>query len=109
MDQARGALLPLMRRPRTWWRPRYWGISARSAFVSATVVLVAFVIAGAGLAVILYRSLLGGVDDAAAGRVTDIVAALQHDTAAELDGALTTTDQRIVTVQVIDHAGVVVQ
>jgi signal transduction histidine kinase len=108
-DQARGALLPLMRQPRTWWRPRYWGISARSAFVSATVVLVAFVIAGAGLAVILYRSLLGGVDDAAAGRVTDIVAALQHDTAAELDGALTTTDQRIVTVQVIDKAGVVVQ
>ncbi|MGH3641592.1 MAG: HAMP domain-containing sensor histidine kinase [Mycobacterium sp.] len=98
-----------MRQPRTWWRPQYWGISARSAFVSATVVLVAFVIAGAGLAVILYRSLLGGVDDAAAGRVKDIVAALRYDTAAELDGALTTTDQRIVMVQVIDQAGVVVQ
>jgi signal transduction histidine kinase len=90
-------------------RPRYWGISARSAFVSATVVLVAFVIAGAGLALILYRSLLAGVDDAAAARVREVVAGLQYDTAIELDGALTGTDQRIIAVQVIDSSGTVVK
>jgi signal transduction histidine kinase len=95
--------------PRTWWRPSYWGISARSAFVSASVVLVAVLVAGAGLALILYRSLLSGVDDAAAGRVRDVVAALQYDTAAELDAALITTDQRIVAVQVIDGSGAVIQ
>lgn len=61
------------------------GISARSAFVSATVVLVAFVIAGTGLAAILYSSLLAGIDDAAAGRVRDVVAALQFDPVTELD------------------------
>jgi signal transduction histidine kinase len=106
---AEGALLPRVSQPRTWWRPSYWGISARSAFVAASVVLVAVLVAGAGLAFILYRSLLSGVDDAAAGRVRDIVAALQYDTAAELDAALITTDQRIVAVQVIGSSGAVVQ
>lgn len=101
--------VPLLRQPWTWWRPRYWGIAVRSAVVSATVVLVAFLVAGVCLAVLLYHSLLKGVDDAAAGRVKDIVAAMQSDTVAELDGALTITDQRIVAVQIIDHAGNVVQ
>jgi signal transduction histidine kinase len=101
--------VPLLRQPWTWWRPRYWGIATRSAIVSATVVLVVFLIAGVGLAVLLYRSLLDGVDDAAAGRVKDIVAAMHSDTIAELDGALTITDQRIVAVQIIDSAGDVVQ
>jgi signal transduction histidine kinase len=81
----------------------------RSAIVSATVVLVAFVIAGLGLSVLLYNSLLDGVNGAAAGRVRDIVAALQYDAISELDGALTITDQRIVAVQIVDQAGNVVQ
>lgn len=101
--------MPRASQPLTWWRPRYWGISARSAFVSASVVLVALLVAGAGLAIILYRSLLSGVDDAAAGRVRDVVAALQFDTGAQLDAALITTDQRIVAVQVIDGSGAVIQ
>lgn len=93
---------------RTWWRPRYWGISARSAMVSGTVVLVALAIAGSGLAIVLYRSLLAGVDDAAAGRVRDVVAALQFDSADQLDTALLATDQRVVAVQLIDNSGTVV-
>lgn len=101
--------MPRLRQPGTWLRPRHWGISARSAFASAAVVLVAFVIAGLGLALILYRSLLAGVDDAAAARVRDIVAALQFDVARDLDSVLTATDQRIVAVQVIDAAGTVVK
>ena len=101
--------LPQLSRARTWWRPRHRGIAARSAFVAASVVLVALMVAGAGLAFILSRSLLSGVDDAAAGRVNDIVSALQSDTATELDAALITTDQRIVAVQVIDGNGAVIQ
>ncbi|BDX29497.1 two-component sensor histidine kinase [Mycobacterium antarcticum] len=108
-DHAGEAPLPRIGQPRTWWRPRYWGISARSAFVAATVVLVALVVAGSGLAIVLYRSLLSGVDEAAAGRVRDVAAALQFDTASELDAALVSTDQRIVAVQVIDRTGSVVQ
>ena len=77
--------------------------------MSATVVLVAFAIAGTGLALILYRSLLAGVDDAAAARVGDIVAALRYDSPTELDAALLDTDQRVVAVQVIDSSGTVVR
>ena len=106
--QSREEPVPRLRQPGTWFRPQYWGISARSAFVSATVVLVAFVVAGAGLAFLLYRSLLAGVDDAAAARVGDVVAALRYDTPTELDAALLDTDQRVVAVQVIDSSGNVV-
>src|SRR5262249_30237422 len=45
------------------------------------------------------------VDDAAASRVRDIVAGLAFDKPAELDGALLTTDQRVVAVQIIDAGG----
>ena len=108
-DHGHGATLPLMREPRTWWRPRYWGIAARSAFVAASVVFIALMIAGVGLSIILYRSLLSGVDDAAAGRVRDVVAALQFDTAPEIDAALVATDQRVVAIQVIDGSGSVIR
>ena len=90
-----------------WMRPSTWGISARSAILSATVVFVALAIAGAFLVVVLYRSLLASVD-AAAGRVRDIVAGLAFDPPSELDGALLTTDQRVVAVQIIDGDGKVV-
>lgn len=108
-DHLGAAPLPRLSQPRTWWRLRYWGIAARAAFVSATVVLVAVIVAGSGLAIVLSRSLLSGVDDAAAGRVHDVLAALQFGAANELDAALVSTDQRIVAVQVIDGSGFVVQ
>jgi signal transduction histidine kinase len=91
-----------------WMRASNWGISTRSAIVSATVVFVALAIAGAFLVLVLYRSLLSGVDDAAAGRVRDTLAALAFDKPSELDGALLTTDQRVVAVQIIDANGTVV-
>jgi signal transduction histidine kinase len=90
-------------------RPRSWGISTRSAIASATVVFLALAVAGGGLLFVLYRSLISGVDDAAAGRVRDIVAGLAYDPPAELDGALLTTDQRVVAVQIIDANGNVIQ
>ncbi len=89
--------------------PRNLGISARSAAVSALVVLVAFAFAGAGLDAILYRSLLGGVDDATAGRVRSIAEALRSDSLDDLDGALLSTDQRVVAIQIIGPDGTVVE
>jgi signal transduction histidine kinase len=91
-----------------WLRPRYWGIAARSAFVSATVVSAALVVAGGGLVVVLDRSLTASVDAAAAARLQDVAAGLQTDTAGELDARLLATDQRIVAVQVLDAAGAVI-
>ncbi|OBI98320.1 two-component sensor histidine kinase [Mycobacterium sp. 1465703.0] len=91
------------------WRLSHLGISARSAAVSAIVVLCALSVAGAGLDAILYRSLLGGVDYAAAERVRDIAKALQSDSPDDLDNALLTTDQRVVATQLIGPDGKVVK
>jgi signal transduction histidine kinase len=72
-------------------------------------VLGALTVAGAGLDVILYRSLLAGVDYAAAERVRDISKELQSDPLDEFDSALLTTDQRVVATQVISPDGKVVK
>jgi signal transduction histidine kinase len=85
------------------------GISARSAAVSAIVVLVAFTVAGAGLDAILYRSLLSGVDDATAARVRSIAEALRSDSLDDLNNALLTTDPRVVAIQLIAPDGKVVE
>jgi signal transduction histidine kinase len=85
------------------------GISARSAAISAAVVLVAFTLTGAAFDLILYRSLLVGVDDATAGRVRLIVDALQAAPPNDLDSALLVTNQRVVAVQVIASDGKVVK
>jgi signal transduction histidine kinase len=89
--------------------PQHWSIAARSALISAAVVLIALALAGAGLSAALYRSLLSGVDAAAAGRVSDITAALQFDSAADLDAPLLATDQRVVAVQVVAQDGTVIR
>lgn len=106
---ATAAVTPAAGRPGKWWRLRNWGIAVRSAFVSATVVLVALTVAGACLTAVLYRSLLSGVDDAAAGRIRDVAAGLQFDPSEDIDAALLATDQRVVAVQIINAAGAVVQ
>lgn len=85
--------------------PGDWGISARSALVSATVILVALTVAGAILLSVLYFSLLQAADDAAASRLRDITKTLQSDSAPDLDPPLVATDQRIVAVQIFDGAG----
>ncbi|MGB8404989.1 MAG: ATP-binding protein [Mycobacterium sp.] len=92
-----------------WPRPRHWGIAARSAVLSASVVLIALLIASAGLLAVLNTTLLRGVDDGAADRVEDVVSALRDDVVNDLDGSLFVTDQRVVAVQVIDHAGKVLR
>jgi signal transduction histidine kinase len=84
------------------------GISARSAAVSAIVVFVALALACGGFVTILYQSLLGGVDDATAGRVSHIVEALHSNSPDNLDSALLTTNQRVVAIQLIASDGKVI-
>ncbi len=57
----------------------------------------------------LYRSLLAGVDYAAAERVRDLAKALRSDPPAGLDSPLFNTDQRVVAIQVIAPDGKVVR
>lgn len=89
--------------------PANWGISTRSAIVCASVVLLAGVMTGASLVFMLNRSLLESVDDVAERRVRDAVAALNFDTAANLDNSLLAEDQRIRAVQVISSHGKVIR
>lgn len=77
--------------------------------MSAIVVLCALSVAGAGLDAILYRTLLTGVDYAAAERVRDITKALQFDSPEDLDNHLLTTDQRVVAAQLLGPDGNVVK
>jgi signal transduction histidine kinase len=89
---------------RRWHRasPRYWGIAARAAAVSATVVLAALAVSSAGILALLYGLLLSGVDDATGARVTEIAAALLRESPAALDDRLMTTNQHVAAVQVVD-------
>ncbi|OSC29791.1 two-component sensor histidine kinase [Mycobacterium vulneris] len=91
------------------WRLAHLGISARSAAVSAIVVLIALSVAGAGLDAILYHKLLSGVDYAAVERVRDITKALQSNSPDDLDNRLLTTDQRVVATQLLGPDGNVVK
>jgi signal transduction histidine kinase len=93
---------------RAWWRPWHWGISARSAFVAATVVFLALTLAGAGLAAVLYRSMLSGIDSSAAARVADVAAEVESDGVHHVEPQVLQTDERILAVQVIAADGTVV-
>jgi len=92
----------------TWWRPWNWGISARSAFVAATVVFIALTLAGAGLTAVLYRSMLSGIDSSAAARVADVAAEVQTDGVSHMEPQGLRTDERVLAVQVISADGRVV-
>lgn len=89
--------------------PRNLGISARSAAVSGIVVLSAFAFAGAALDVVLYRSLLVGVDDATAGRVRSIAEALQSHSIDQLHRELLSTNHHVVATQLVAPDGRVVE
>jgi signal transduction histidine kinase len=93
---------------RPWWRPWNWGISARSAFVAATVVFIALVLAGTGLVAVLYRSMLSGIDSSAAARVADVAAEVESDGVNQMEPQVLQTDERILAVQVIAADGKVV-
>jgi signal transduction histidine kinase len=98
----------MARASRAWWRPWNWGISARSAFVAATVVFIALIVAGAGLVAVLHRSMLSGIDSSAAARVADVAAEVESDGVAQMAPQVLRTDERILAVQVIAADGRVV-
>lgn len=95
--------------PRELLRPANWGISARSAFVAASVVFVALGAAGVVLSVVLYQSMLSRADNAASERVSQLVAAIVTGGPATVGDDLLTTDGRINAVQIIDEGGAVVR
>lgn len=86
-----------------------WGISTRSAFVVAIVVFVALGVAGAVLAASLYRTMLSGIDSAAASRVAEIAEEVRASGPAGVEERLFDTDERIVAVQVVTKSGIVVR
>lgn len=90
-------------------RPGNWGISARSAFVAASVVFVALGVTGMVLAGVLYRSMLSEVDNAAAARVARAAAIIAARGPDGLDDTLLSTDSRILAVQVIGADGTVLR
>lgn len=90
-------------------RPGNWGISARSAFVAASVVFVTLGVTGMVLAGVLYRSMLSEVDNAAAARVARAAAVIAARGPSALDDELLGTDTRILAVQVIDAGGTVLR
>ncbi|WNG84633.1 HAMP domain-containing sensor histidine kinase [Mycobacterium sp. ITM-2016-00316] len=90
-------------------RPGDWGISARSAFVAASVVFVALGVTGMVLAGVLYRSMLSEVDNAAAARVARAAAVIAAGGPAAMSDELLATDTRVLAVQVIDAEGTVLQ
>ncbi|MGU3499225.1 sensor histidine kinase [Mycobacterium sp. C31M] len=90
-------------------RPGEWGISARSAFVAASVVLGALAVTAVVVAWVLYQSMLTGVDNAAAARVARVAGVVATDGPAALDAELLSTDTRILAVQVIDAEGAVLK
>jgi signal transduction histidine kinase len=85
-----------------------WGISARSAFVAATVVFVALAISGAGLVAVQYQAMLFGVDSEAAARVAAVAEDVRSGGPAAVDPGLLETDEIVVAVQVVDAEGAVV-
>lgn len=90
-------------------RPGNWGLSARSAFVAASVVFVALGITGVVLAAVMYRSMLSGVDNAAAARVAQVAEVIGSGGPLAVGPELLATDASVVAVQVLDADGVVVR
>jgi len=92
-----------------WGKWANWGISARSALAAATVVFVALGIAGVALAAVLYRTMLSGIDSAAAARVSEVADQVVTAGPDSVEAVDLQTDERIVAVQVIASDGTVVR
>ncbi|AQA01334.1 hypothetical protein BVC93_01575 [Mycobacterium sp. MS1601] len=90
------------------FHPTQWGIPARSAAVSAAVMLLALTLAGLGVAFsVLFTSFLS-IDGSSKSRVNHIVAELRQEGLAGLDRTLLATNDHVSAVQVIDAGGNVV-
>jgi len=72
-------------------------------------VFIALTLAGSGLAAVLYRSMLSGIDSSAAARVSDVAAEVETDGVNQMEPHGLRTDERILAVQVISADGRVVK
>lgn len=105
MVNPRASLRTALGRLRRWCG----GIATRSAFVAAAVVLAGLVIVGSVSVALLYQSMCIDVDAAATARAQAVADRLRKEPPRELESVLLATDQRVVAVQVVDSAGVVVR
>ncbi|MGH3956518.1 MAG: sensor histidine kinase [Mycobacterium sp.] len=105
MVKARAVMVAVLARLRRWCG----GIATRSALVAAVVVLASLVIVGAASVVLLNQSMCADVDAAARARATAVAERLREEPPDELESVLLATDQRIVSVQVVDRSGQVVR
>ena len=103
--KARAVMVAVLARLRRWCG----GIATRSALVAAVVVLASLVIVGAASVVLLNQSMCADVDAAARARATAVAERLREEPPDELESVLLATDQRIVSVQVVDRSGQVVR
>ncbi|MGL6236155.1 MAG: HAMP domain-containing sensor histidine kinase [Segniliparus sp.] len=85
-----------------------WGIPARAAMVSASVVLLALSFVAASLLALLYFTLIRTIDDAAANRVHDIARALQTEGPQDLGSRLLAPNNHVALVQLVDDSGTVI-
>jgi hypothetical protein len=82
-------------------------VRSRSALAAALVMTVCLAIVGAGLVLVLFRSLQSSAQGAAAARAEQISAQLRTDAPRELDPSLLVTDSQVGAVQVVDESGTV--
>ena len=94
-----------MARATHWLVTRTSGVSVRSAIIAGIVVFITLAAAGAGLAVVLYETLLSGVHRASSARMDSIAKVLATDGVEALSPDLFETNQQIVAVQVITPGG----
>jgi signal transduction histidine kinase len=89
------------------FNPMRASVRSRSALAAALVMTVCLAIVGAGLVLVLFRSLQSSAQGAAAARAEQISAQLRTDTPRELDPSLLVTDSQVGAVQVVDESGTV--
>jgi signal transduction histidine kinase len=89
------------------FNPMRASVRTRSALAAALVMTVCLAIVGAGLVLVLYRSLQSSAQGAAEARAEQISAQLRTDSPRELDPSLLVTDSQVGAVQVVDESGTV--
>jgi signal transduction histidine kinase len=94
-----------MARATNWLVTHTSGVSVRSAIVAGIVVFITLAAAGAGLAVVLYETLLSGVHRASSERMDTIANVLATDGLEALSPDLLETNQQILAVQIITPGG----
>ncbi|WP_067672179.1 sensor histidine kinase [Nocardia miyunensis] len=87
------------------WPPSRWGLRLRSALVATAVIAIVLGVGAALMLGLLYRSLIGTVDSAAAARLDDIVAQLRTTPPMKASAALLVPNGYVNIVEISDSSG----